>query len=69
MGQRGVSGKEMQNHFTRILNQAQLLPQRWSSNKVLLWPITYMQAHIAGRLLCDVNAVFLLFTFQICDRR
>lgn len=45
-------------------NQAQVLLQRqvMSPNKMLCWPITYMQAHIPGGLIYNVNNVFLLFT-------
>lgn len=44
------------------LNQAQLLLRcNVSLGQVLCLPIKYMQAHIAGRLLWNEDAIFLLF--------
>lgn len=35
-----------------------------TSGKALRWPITYMEANIPGRLLCNMNSVFLQFTLR-----
>lgn len=34
-----------------------------------VWPINYIQAHIPGVLLCNMNSIFLLLPHDCCDKR
>lgn len=65
----GAPAKQCWDSQKKSLNTAQFLLQRntSSSNKTLCWPITHLHVYFPGRLLCYVNAEFLLFTTP-CDK-
>lgn len=67
---RGTS-KTMRGRPATNLNLPQFLLQCnvMSSGKVQRCPIKYMQARVPGRWLCNINAVFLLFTSQSSRRK
>lgn len=51
------SGKETRGRLPKTLDQIWPRSQATSFGNELCWPIKHMQAHILGRLLCNVNVL------------